>query len=123
MTTTTKPADIQAKLDAAIAAFAPSHRHLYINTLMSIVTGQRPEIAPEDLSEPVQAALGMYGALAMAHKVEHFQIEERQRQDAPLIATATELLKSLIVANPGMDPKDLAAQAMAAAHTLHDRKE
>jgi hypothetical protein len=122
MATLTAASEIQAKLNAAIAALLPSHRHLYINTLMSIVTGQRPEMPPEELPEPVQEALGMYGALAMAHKIEHFQIEEKQRQESPVVATATELLKSLIAANPGTDPKNLAAQALAAARKLHDRE-
>ena len=119
MTTTTKPAEIQAKLDAAIAALAPSHRNLFVHSLMSIGTGHRPDIPIDELPEPVQEALGLYGALSTAQAIEHFQIEEKQRQDAPLIATATELLKTLIAANPGTNPKDWAAQALAAAHVIH----
>jgi hypothetical protein len=122
MTTTTKPAEIQAKLATAIAALLPSHRQLYIRTLMAVISGRRPETLPDDLPEPVQKALEMSATLTLARQREYQQIEDKQRQDSPLVATATELLKALIAANPGTDPKNLAAQALAAARKLHDRE-
>jgi hypothetical protein len=122
MTTTTKPAEIQAKLDAAIAALEPDHKHLYINSLMSLLDGQRINTSKPELPEPVQEALCLRGELIRARYLEHRQIEEKQRQESPVVATATELLKTLIAANPGTDPKNLAAQALAAARKLHDRE-
>jgi hypothetical protein len=122
MTTTTALSEIQTRLDAAIVALSPIHRHLYISSLMLVTPILPPGVNSSELPYQVKEALRLYREREAAIQAERQQIEEKQRQDSPLIATATEILTALIAANPGTDPKNLAADALAAARKLHDRE-
>jgi hypothetical protein len=122
MATLTAASEIQAKLDAAIAALSPIHRHLYISSLMLVTPILPPGVNPSELPYQVKEALRLYREREAAIHTEHQQIEEKQRQESPLVATATEILTALIAANPGTNAKYLAADALAAARKLHDRE-
>jgi hypothetical protein len=122
MATLTAASEIQAKLNAAIAALAPEHRCLYINSLMSVALALPGNGHFGELPHPVKEALRLYREREAVIHTEHQQIEEKQRQESPLVATATEILTALIAANPGTNAKYLAADALAAARKLHDRE-
>jgi hypothetical protein len=121
MTTTTKPAEIQAKLDAATNALNDNHRRLYEEVLTNALTGKNNPMRLQDLPRPVIEALCLCVDLKWAIDASN-EAEEKQRQESPLVATATEILTALIAANPDTDAKYLAADALAAARKLHDRE-
>jgi hypothetical protein len=122
MTTTTALSEIQTRLDAAIAALSPSHRHLYISSLILAAPILPPGVNSSGLPYQVKEALRLYREREAAIHAEIQQIEEKQRQESPLVATATEILTALIAANPDTNAKYLAADALAAARELHSQE-
>jgi hypothetical protein len=82
MATLTAASEIQAKLNAAIAALSPSHRHLYISSLMLVSPILPPGVNSSELPYQVKEALRLYREREAVIHTERQQIEEKQRQSS-----------------------------------------